>query len=79
DLTVAAGATLQVNCRLSLPKGAKITIEAGGKLILKNAHLHNACGDQWKGIEIQELKKEKGEVVLVGDVRLEDMEETIEL
>ncbi|MEN0047168.1 MAG: reprolysin-like metallopeptidase [Bacteroidota bacterium] len=77
DLLIAAGGTLQISCRLSLPKGAKITIAPGGKLILKNAHLHNACGDQWKGIEIQEQKKEKGEVVMIGEVKLEDMEEVI--
>ena len=63
-LIIEKGGVLQIRCRLSLPKGAKIIIRPGGKLILSNAHLHNSCGDEWEGIEIQSNKKGKGEVDL---------------
>ena len=76
-LRVDDGAVLVVNCRLSLPKNAKIVIAPTGKLILNHAHLHNACDDQWEGIEIQERGKEKGILQLIGDVKLEDMRNEI--
>lgn len=74
NLTIEAGAILKMSCRTSLPKGAKITVKPGAKLILDNCKLHNACGDSWKGIEIQSWKKLKGEVVVVGEPVIENLE-----
>lgn len=74
NLTIAGGGVLKIHCRVSIPKGGKITIEPGGFLILEEARIHNSCGDTWLGIEIQELKNEKGTVVFIGDPKLEDME-----
>lgn len=72
-LTIAKGGILTMRCRTSLPKGAKITVQAGGKLILENTRLHNACGDEWLGIEVETFGKEKGEVVFMGEVKLENV------
>jgi hypothetical protein len=77
-LVIEDGAVLQIRCRVSLPKGAKITIRPGGKLILVNAWLHNDCGDQWEGIEIQQQAKKKGMLVFRGNPRLENMRVFIE-
>ncbi|MEM9889159.1 MAG: reprolysin-like metallopeptidase, partial [Bacteroidota bacterium] len=77
-LFIEAGGILEISCRLSLPKNAKIVIAPGGKLILNYAKIHNACGDQWEGIEIQERSKEKGAIELIGTVQLEDMQHPVE-
>jgi len=65
-LVIENGGTLQINCRVSLPKGAKITVRPKGKLILVNAWLHNDCGDEWAGIEVQSAGKQKGQVIFKG-------------
>lgn len=66
-------ATLVINCRVSLPPNATITVRPGGHLVLnENALLHNACGKQWNGIIIQEDKNRKGLVTIIGNARIED-------
>lgn len=76
-LTIEPGASLTMRCRTSLPKGAKITVMPGATLRLDNARLHNACGEEWEGIEIQETNKEKGQVVFIGDPVLENIRNPI--
>ena len=65
-LVIENGGTLQINCRVALPKGAKITVRPKGKLILNNAWLHNDCGAEWAGIEIEAAGKQKGTVIFRG-------------
>ncbi len=72
-LTVAEGGVLRISCRVSLPRGARITVQPGGKLILDNCRLHNACGDTWQGIFVQKRGKREGQVVVVGNPRLENL------
>ena len=76
-LTIESGGHLTMRCRTSLPKGAKIIVHPGGKLTLDNTRLHNACGEEWEGIEIQEQGNIKGEVVFRGDPKLENMKNPI--
>lgn len=72
-LTIEKGGSLTIGCRVSLPRTAKITVKAGGRLILKNgAHLHNACGDQWAGIWIEKMGKDKGQILYEGQPKIED-------
>lgn len=72
NLTVAAGGSLRISCRTSIPRGGKITVQAGGKLILDNCRLHNACGDDWEGIEIQKTAEQEGQVVVIGQPIVEN-------
>ncbi|MBK7869668.1 MAG: hypothetical protein IPJ74_02790 [Saprospiraceae bacterium] len=73
-LTIESGGSLKINCRVSLPAYAKITVKPGGTLILdENARLHNACGDRWEGIEIQEQGKIKGQVIFIGEPKMENI------
>lgn len=72
-LTIEKGASLTMRCRVSLPKNAKITVKAGGKLILDNCRLHNSCGDQWEGIQVETVGNQKGEVIFMGSVKLENV------
>ncbi len=72
-ITIEDGATLEINCRISLPPNGKIIVKPRGKLILNNAHLHQSCGKKWQGIEIHQIGEQKGEVVLMGTPRLENM------
>jgi hypothetical protein len=72
-LTIADGGMLAINCRVSLPKGARITVKAGGTLLINQARLHNACGDSWEGITVEKVGKKRGRVVIIGDVKFENM------
>lgn len=71
-LTIEPGGSLTMRCRVSVPKDGKITVMPGGQLILDNCRLHNACGDQWQGIEIQQQGNLKGEVIYIGSPSIED-------
>jgi len=73
NLTIVTGGVLKISCRVSLPANAKITLEPGATLILDNCRLHNACGDRWQGIEIQEFAKQKGKVIFIGEPKLENV------
>lgn len=78
-LTIERGGSLTLECRLSLPKDARIDVKAGGQLILKNAQLHNACGEEWEGIQIEEIGKEKGAVFFIGNPSIENARNKIDL
>ena len=77
-LTIENGGFLEINCRVSIPENGKITVKPGGTLILNQCRLHNACGKNWEGIEIQKLKKEIGTVISKGEVKFENMRQKIE-
>lgn len=72
NLTIRSGGSLQISCRVSLPGNARIVVEPGGTLILDQCQLHNACGDTWQGIEVQESGGERGKVILIGDPTVEN-------
>ncbi len=79
-LTIEKGGILTIGCRVSFPATAKITVKAGGKLILKNgAQLHNACGDKWEGIWTEEFGREKGEILYEGQPKILDAIHGIDL
>ncbi len=59
-LVIAPGGYLRLGCRVSLPAGAKISIEPGGRLVLDGAELENACGEQWEGIEVGQQGEQEG-------------------
>lgn len=77
-LIIARGATLKVSCRLGMPKASKIIIEPGGQLILENATLHHPGRLKWQGIEVEQLGKEKGELVIIGDTKITGLEHPFE-
>ncbi len=76
SIIVETGAVLEINCRVSLPKGASIYVKPGGKLILDNAYLHNACGDKWDGIILASKGKKKAEIVQKENVIITDIIDT---
>ena len=76
-ITIEKGGTLKINCRVSLPKNAKITVKSGGTLILNQCRLHNACGDTWIGIEVETMGKKSGKVIQKGNVKLENMKNNV--
>lgn len=65
-LVIDNSGILQINCRVALPKDAKITVRPKGKLILANAWLHNDCGEEWIGIEVEQEGKQKGQIIFRG-------------
>lgn len=77
-LTIATGATLKVSCRLGMPTSGKITIEPGGKLILENALLHHPGSLKWQGIAVEQLRKEKGRLIIIGNTQITDLENPID-
>lgn len=77
-LIIENGGSLQIQCRVALPKAAKITVRSGGKLILANAFLHNDCGEEWAGIEIESTGDQKGEVIFKGKPIIDNATVSIE-
>ncbi len=73
DLIISSGATLIINCRVSIPPGGQIIVENGATLKLHNAKLHNACGQEWQGIKVYEDRRNPGQVVYTGDTLIEDI------
>lgn len=72
DVVVAGKLTIQ--CRVSLPKGARIIVKPKGTLILDGAELTNLCDEDWEGIELWEDKKHnKGKVLLSNQPQLMHM------
>lgn len=71
-LTIEPGGYLSMYCMTSLPKDARITIKAGGTLLLENMTLWNACEEQWDGIVIEEIGDEKGRLIIKGEVKIEN-------
>lgn len=74
DVIVKGGNTLEIYCRVSFAEGRKIIVEPGATLKLFDAHLHNDCGDTWKGIQLQSNDKESGIIETYGDCIIENVE-----
>ena len=76
DVIIKKGGLLKIWCRTSIPPKGKILIEAGGKLVIgHHAKLHQSCGETWQGIEIQQFGKEVGVVEIIGNGKIEDIED----
>ena len=77
NLTIRAGGVLRISCRVSMPRNAKITIEPGGLLLLDNCRIHNACGDTWQGIKIEQDGARKGRIILEGSPLVENTQSPV--
>ncbi len=66
DVYSSTGASLTLQCHLSMPENSRIIVEPGAKLILDGATVTNRCAQQWQGIEIQKLEKAEGIVEMRG-------------
>jgi hypothetical protein len=78
NLIIDPGATLEIGCRISLPKDAFIQIQPGGKLVLlSTGKLHNACGDTWSGIQLMKEKKKTGLLYLTEGAVIENTSEPL--
>lgn len=73
DIIIEEGGKLIINCRLSMAKSSRIVVRPGGYLELNNCYLHNDCGDEWLGIEVQKQKKKVGQVRYSGEVIIENV------
>jgi Pregnancy-associated plasma protein-A len=73
EIRIEDGGVLTVGCRLSLPRDARIVIAPTGKLILEGATLHNACGQEWKGIELESKGKTSGKIEIITPSSFENM------
>ena len=69
DLIIESGVELQIKNRVSLPNGAKIVLRKNSRLVLDNCFLHNACGDEWGGIECYSNK----DITTIGNVIIENV------
>jgi hypothetical protein len=52
SLLITNGAEVIVKEMINVPKGHRIVIEPGSKLILDGGIITNTCGDLWQGIEV---------------------------
>lgn len=74
QIVIQRNATLEIGCRVSMPAGATIWIEPGGKLVmLPGSRLHNSCGHLWNGIQLMSERKESGQLFLIEDAIIEDI------
>ena len=77
-VVIEKGGILEISSRVSLPKGAKIIIHPTAQLRLNStARLHNDCGELWEGIEVLSSAGQKGQVVIVGSPKIENMRHEI--
>ena len=79
DLILAENGVLEISCRVSLPTGARITIAPNAVLILDDCLLHNACGEQWEGIEIRSQGKQRGRVLISGEPQIQNVAHAVDL
>ena len=49
---IESGVTLSVKDDLRMPKGGRIIVEDGAKLLVDGGTITNACGYMWQGIEV---------------------------
>ena len=75
DIIIEEGVSLRLSCRVHMPKGGKIVVNPGAKLILNGNHIHNDCGDTWGGIEVLSKGDKKGIVEYLGRVKIEGLED----
>ena len=72
-IRIQSGARLVINSRLHLARDAKIIVEAGGQLTLgPRAWLHNACGEEWGGVEIGRRGQRRGIIETDPNARIEN-------
>lgn len=73
-LLIAPGGVLRIDCRVSMPPGSRISVQAGGELILgKTAKLHSDAGNPWRGIEVETVGNRSGNVRMEGLPELNDI------
>jgi hypothetical protein len=78
NVIIHPGGILEVGCRISLPAGASIQIYPGGKLVvLSSGKIHNACGDNWNGIQLLKEKKVSGALYLMEGAIIENTPERL--
>ena len=73
SVVIEKGGSLKVCCRLGMPQASSILVKAGGTLILEEVTLHNDCGHQWHGIQIETIGKESGQIKEFGRVVIADV------
>jgi len=75
DIIIKGGKTLRLSCRVHMPKGGKIIVGPGAKLILNGCKIHNDCGEEWGGIEVQSSGSKIGTIEYLGKVKIENLTE----
>jgi len=72
NLVIEAGGQLRVSCRLGMPRNSYLRIQPGGTLILEDALLHHPGKYSWQGIQIGQLGKTKGRLLMNGQSQIQD-------
>lgn len=72
DIIVEEDIDLHIYCRLSMAENTMIILRPGAQLHLHDALLHNDCGLQWMGIEIQKTKKKEAQVFLYENAEIQN-------
>ena len=76
DILIKEGGYLEISNVIHMPRNGKIIIEPGGKLVLNDGVIVNACDENWDGIQIVPersflfFKTTKRQLTILGDSKL---------
>ncbi|TAH40822.1 MAG: T9SS type A sorting domain-containing protein [Bacteroidetes bacterium] len=75
DIVIPSGSTLNISsCTLNIAKGRRITVEAGGHLVILASQLTNSCDEMWDGIYV-----ENGGTLAMGSCTLQNAYRAVNL
>lgn len=73
DVIVNNRGSLTIQCRLHIPKGAKIILKPKANLVLDGATITNLCGHEWQGIEVLENPRNAPAIQMKNGAKLENV------
>ena len=79
EIFILDGGYLEIQCDLSLPKGARIIVKAGATLVLNNCNITNSCNKKWQGILAEKNGNKKSKIVFKNNSVILNVENSFKL
>ncbi len=78
NITIENGASLTIQCMVSMAPGSKIIVKPRGKLIIDGGLLYNDCGKEWEGVEQWRKRKHLGKIEFLNDGKIANVANMLE-